>query len=56
MRSKSIPAENISDHKKESVKNLYLSGISIEFVAMQIDLSTDEVVGILKELGIYQVQ
>lgn len=54
MKSKVTPTRNISDYKKESVKNLYLSGISEEFVAMQVDLSTDEVVGILKELGIYR--
>lgn len=56
MKSKSMPTRNISDDKKESVKNLYLSGISEEFVAMQVDLSIDEVVSILKKLGIYQVQ
>lgn len=56
MKSKVTPVRNISDYKKESVKNLYLSGISIEFVAMQVDLSTDEVGSILKKLGIYQVQ
>jgi hypothetical protein len=31
-------AEDISQEKKEVIKNLYLSGIGEEFIAMQPDL------------------
>ena len=47
-------AENISQEKKEVIKNLYLSGIGEEFIAMQLDLEIPVVVRVLKELGEYK--
>jgi hypothetical protein len=44
----------ISDEKKETVRNLYESGISEEFVAMQLDLEIPVVINILKEFGVYK--
>lgn len=44
----------ISDEKKEVVRNLYESGISEEFVAMQLDLEIPVVIAILKEMGVYK--
>ena len=44
----------ISEEKKDVVKNLYLSGISEEFIAMQLDLEIPIVISVLKELGIYR--
>jgi hypothetical protein len=46
--------ERISDEKMEIVKNLYLSGIPEEFVALQLDLEIPVVIKILKELGVYR--
>jgi hypothetical protein len=43
----------ISEEKKDVVKNLYLSGIAEEFIAMQLDLEIPIVISVLKELGIY---
>jgi hypothetical protein len=40
--------------KKEIVKNLYLSGIGEEFIALQLDLEIPVVIAILKELEIYK--
>jgi hypothetical protein len=44
----------ISDDKKEVIKNLYLSGIGEEFIALQLDLEIPAVIEILKEQGIYK--
>ena len=44
----------ISDEKKEIVKNLYISGIGEEFIALQLDLEIPVVIAILKELDVYQ--
>ena len=44
----------ISQEKKDVVRNLYLSGIGEEFIAMQLDLEIPIVIGVLKELGIYR--
>ena len=49
--SKDIPYE-----KKVVVKNLYLSNIAEEFIAMQVDLEIPIVIGILKELDVYRGQ
>ena len=43
----------ISQDKKDIVRNLYLSGIGEEFIAMQLDLEIPVVISILKELGVY---
>lgn len=44
----------ISGEKLDAVRNLYLSGIGEEFIAMQVDLEIPIVIKILKELGIYR--
>ena len=49
--SKDIPYE-----KKVVVKNLYLSNIAEEFIAMQVDLEIPIVIGILKGLDVYRGQ
>jgi len=46
--------EIISSEKKEVIKNLYLSGIGEEFIAMQIDIEIPNVIKVLKELDIYK--
>ena len=46
--------ENISQEKKEVIKNLYLSGIGEEFIAMQLDLEIPIVIRVLKEVGEYK--
>jgi hypothetical protein len=51
---KARPIKMIPEHKKEIVKNLYLSGIAEEFIAMQLDLEIPVVISILKELGVYK--
>ena len=42
------------EEKKEVIKNLYLSGIGEEFIAMQLDLEIPIVIGVLTELGEYK--
>ena len=44
----------ISEEKKDVVRNLYLSGIGEEFIAMQLDLEVPIVISVLKELGIFR--
>jgi len=44
---------DVSEDKKRIVKNLYLSNIAEEFVAMQVDLEIPVVISILKELDVY---
>jgi hypothetical protein len=46
--------DTISEEKMQIVKNLYLSGISEEFVALQLDLEIPVVIKILKELDVYR--
>lgn len=46
--------DTISEEKKQIVRNLYLSGISEEFVALQLDLEIPVVIKILKELDVYK--
>ena len=43
-----------SSDTKEVIKNLYLSGIGEEFIALQLDLEIPAVISVLKELGIYR--
>jgi hypothetical protein len=40
--------------KEEVIRNLYLSGIAEEFIALQLDLGIPRVIQVLKEQGIYQ--
>jgi len=42
-------AEFISEEKKQMARNLYLSGISEEFIALQLDLETSDVRHILDD-------
>ena len=44
----------ISQDKKDIVRNLYLSGIGEEFIAMQLDLEIPVVISILQELEVYK--
>lgn len=46
----------VSDEKMQIVRNLYLSGISEEFIAMQLDLEIPVVIQILKDLEVYREQ
>jgi hypothetical protein len=45
---------DVSEDKKRIVKNLYLSNIAEEFVAMQVDLKIPVVISNLKELDVYR--
>jgi hypothetical protein len=45
-----IETKSMSEEKNDIVKNLYISGISEEFLAMQIALEIPVVIAILKEL------
>ena len=45
---------NITEDTAEIVRNLYVSGISEEFIALQLDLEVPAVVKILKELNVYK--
>lgn len=49
-----IDQKHVPSEKKEIVKNLYVSGIPEEFIAMQLDLEIPVVIAILKELEIYR--
>ena len=46
--------DRISDEKMQIVKNLYLSGILEEFIALQLDLEIPVVIKILKDLDVYK--
>ncbi len=46
--------DKVSDEKIQIVKNLYLSGISEEFIALQLDLEIPVVIQILKDLEVYK--
>lgn len=46
--------QQIPPEKREIVRNLYVSGIPEEFIAIQFDLEIPLVIAILRELGIYR--
>jgi hypothetical protein len=48
------PSENITLEKKDVIRNLYLSGIGEEFIAMQLDIEIPDVIKVLKELDVYK--
>ena len=48
--------DSVSDETIQVVSNLYLSGISEEFIAMQLDLEIPVVIKILKDLEVYREQ
>ncbi|HEY7734503.1 MAG TPA: hypothetical protein VIB07_06890 [Nitrososphaera sp.] len=45
---------DITEDTTEIVRNLYVSGISEEFIALQLDLEIPVVVKILKDLNVYR--
>ena len=49
-------SEDIPEDKKIVVKNLYVSNIAEEFIAMQVDLEIPLVISILKEWDVYRGQ
>jgi hypothetical protein len=49
-----VMAAATAKEKKEIVKNLYLSGIAEEFIALQLDLEIPVVIEVLKDQGIYK--
>ena len=46
--------ENITVEQKDVIRNLYLSGIGEEFIAMQLDIEIPDVIKVLKELNVYK--
>jgi hypothetical protein len=36
------------------IMNLYISGIDVEFISMQVDLDIPTVITVLEEFGIYR--
>ena len=46
--------EIITLEQKEVIRNLYLSGIGEEFIAMQLDIEIPDVIKVLKELDVYK--
>ncbi len=46
--------ENITVEQKEVIRNLYLSGIGEEFIAMQLYIEIPDVIKVLKELDVYK--
>ena len=44
----------VSEENKQIVKNLYLSNIAEEFIALQVDLEIPLVITILKEWDVYK--
>jgi hypothetical protein len=52
--STAFTCKGIPYEKRVVVKNLYLSNIAEEFIAMQVDLEIPLVISILKELNVYK--
>ena len=46
--------EIITLEKKDVIRNLYLSGIGEEFIAMQLDIEIPDVIKVLKEHDVYK--
>ena len=46
--------ENITVEQKDVIRNLYLSGIGEEFIAMQLDIEIPDVIKVLKEIDVYK--
>ena len=46
---------NKQEEKKEIIKNLYLSGMPEEFIAMQMDLEIPVIIDILREIGVNEL-
>jgi hypothetical protein len=47
-------SENITVDQKDVIRNLYLSGIGEEFIAMQLDIEIPDLIKVLKELDVYK--
>ncbi len=47
-------SEDITVEQKDVIRNLYLSGIGEEFIAMQLDVEIPDVIKVLKELDVYK--
>ena len=47
-------SQNITVDQKEVIRNLYLSGMGEEFIAMQLDIEIPDVIKVLKELDVYK--
>lgn len=46
--------KGVSEEKKQVIKNLYLSNIAEEFIAMQVDLEIPLVISFLEKWGVYR--
>ena len=44
----------INQENKDVIRNLYLSGIGEEFIAMQLDVQIPDVIKVLKEFDIHK--
>jgi hypothetical protein len=44
----------VTEDKKQIAKNLYLSGIGEEFIALQLDIEIPMIIEILREQGVYE--
>jgi hypothetical protein len=49
-----LDVRNIAYERKQTIRNLYNSGIGEEFIALQLDIEIPYVIGVLKEFGIYR--
>jgi hypothetical protein len=54
VRDLSLNMKMIPQSKKDAIMNLYVSGIDVEFISMQVDLDIPTVITVLKELSIYR--
>lgn len=48
------PVQALTEEKRQIIKNLYVSGIREEFIALQLDIEIPVVIQILKDQGIYR--
>jgi hypothetical protein len=46
--------DKLSQEKQEVIRNLYVSGIAEEFIAMQLGVEIPNVIEVLKEQGVYK--
>ena len=44
--------KQVTEDKKQIAKNLYLSGIGKEFIALQLDIEIPLIIEILREQGV----
>ena len=48
--------KQVTEDKKQIAKNLHLSGIGEEFIALQLDIEIPMIIEILREQGVYEDQ